>query len=575
MVTQVTPTNEARLQERLQLIKTDFRYCLREIWRNSKDARGRRLPDPHWVQYDMADWLQHGPKRRGLRGKRGISKTWITCAYIAWRLLRNPSLKVLLVSATPGNSKKSLHMLRGWFDTIWFLKHLAPKAAKKWRDDAEIHDVGACQPTRDPSITAMGILGPLPAPRPNLIVPDDIETPENTLTKDARNLLAKRTEEFEHILLEDGDSVYLGTDHHEESVYEKLEKRGYTFRAWPIAYPTKDETVPGLAPRLAHNLKTGKAKPGDPTWKERFPTTYIEELKIASVQTFAMQEMLRRGLADSELYPLKLQNFMVYPLHRDKAPNSMAWGKRNSLGSTVLEDIPSPGFDGDMFYGPIFIDDKWTECAGTKAYLDPSGLKERDDMAWAIVGQLHGILFGKYINGVSGGALQENLEMIVHSLREYGATELYIEENFGPFLIAMLPPIITRYSIKPNSNALYPNGWSCQVTPVRSHGAKEHRIITTMEPLMNSHRIVLDPRVAEDTKFSYQVSRIQNKRNCLEHDDQIEAFAGACKEWIDYLGQDVDTMAVLREEEAIEQMMRDELAELGPPEVNWLKHRQN
>jgi len=175
-----------------------FPFFLKEVW------RFRNLPTPSRVQYDVAKWLQHGPKRKGIRGFRGLSKTWITIAYIAWKLFNNPNERVLLVSASMGHSRKSLHMLRAWIDTVPFLQRLAPQKGSAQRDSGECFDVGPSDWDRTPSVTAVGITGQLPGIRATLIVPDDVETPENTITKDQRNLLEKRSEEFESILVPGG-----------------------------------------------------------------------------------------------------------------------------------------------------------------------------------------------------------------------------------------------------------------------------------------------------------------------------------------------------------------------------------
>ena len=41
-------------------------------------ARG--IPEPTPVQYDIAHWLQHGPRRLVVEAFRGVGKSWITVA---------------------------------------------------------------------------------------------------------------------------------------------------------------------------------------------------------------------------------------------------------------------------------------------------------------------------------------------------------------------------------------------------------------------------------------------------------------------------------------------------------------
>ena len=58
-----------------------------------------RLPDPTPVQYDIADYLQNGPKRSCIMAFRGVGKSWITPPFCSPVLL-NPQRNILVVSAS-------------------------------------------------------------------------------------------------------------------------------------------------------------------------------------------------------------------------------------------------------------------------------------------------------------------------------------------------------------------------------------------------------------------------------------------------------------------------------------------
>jgi hypothetical protein len=60
----------------------DFRNFVWWLWKKLG------LPDPTIVQYDIAQYLQSGPRRRMIQAFRGVGKSWITAAYVIWRLLR-------------------------------------------------------------------------------------------------------------------------------------------------------------------------------------------------------------------------------------------------------------------------------------------------------------------------------------------------------------------------------------------------------------------------------------------------------------------------------------------------------
>ncbi|MEM0952422.1 MAG: hypothetical protein AAGI66_09830 [Cyanobacteria bacterium P01_H01_bin.74] len=93
-------------------LQGDFRLFLREVWYHLE------LPEPNRIQYDMAYYLQNGPKRRMIQAFRGAGKTWITIAYAAWRLYTNPQLKILIVSAGGSHANNSAIFLRMIIDTM-------------------------------------------------------------------------------------------------------------------------------------------------------------------------------------------------------------------------------------------------------------------------------------------------------------------------------------------------------------------------------------------------------------------------------------------------------------------------
>lgn len=83
-------------------------------------------------------------------------------------------------------------------------------------------------------------------------------------------------------------------------------------------------------------------------------------------------------------------------------------------------------------------------------------------------------------------------------------------------------------------------GYPCTVEEIHHSGQKEKRIIDTLEPVMNQHRLVVDRKVilldhsvaqehygdrASQYQAFYQLSRITKDRGSLLHDDRVEALA--------------------------------------------------
>ncbi len=67
----------------------DFKNFLWATWNHLN------LPNPTPVQYDIADYLQHGKQRMVIEAFRGVGKSWITSAFVCHQLLLNPQKNIL------------------------------------------------------------------------------------------------------------------------------------------------------------------------------------------------------------------------------------------------------------------------------------------------------------------------------------------------------------------------------------------------------------------------------------------------------------------------------------------------
>src|SRR3954469_24416425 len=76
------------------ILRGDFLKFLWYVW-----PRLLLLPKPTRVQLDIAKFLQGGGRRRFIQAFRGVGKTFLTAAYVVWRLWKNPNLKIMIVSA--------------------------------------------------------------------------------------------------------------------------------------------------------------------------------------------------------------------------------------------------------------------------------------------------------------------------------------------------------------------------------------------------------------------------------------------------------------------------------------------
>lgn len=330
----------------------------------------------------------------------------------------------------------------------------------------------------------------------------------------------------------------------------------------------------------------GSTGPGLSCWPEHFDDAEIGvREKREGKSKFALQYMVRSGIADM-IYPLRLEDLIIYDMERDTCPLKIDWSKTFGGGfaghnpsSTCIEEMRHVGFSDDAFYAPTSISSATGPYAGTKMWVDPSG-KGKDATGWAIVSQGFGKLFCPALGGFTGVGYSEHvLESISRLARQHGVNEISIEDAFGSGMFArLLEPILINHYCEPGENPLYPAGWRCSVLcgkETRLFGMKERRIVDTLEPIANSHRLVMSREAASNPDFQRQWTRIRAERACLDHDDVIESLAEACRSWSDVLRLDPEAQAQREHDRQIDQYMDDcralagARAKGGP---SWFRH---
>ena len=512
---------------------TDFRNFLYVTWQHLN------LPHPTNVQYDIADYLQtKNEKRKIIEAFRGVGKSWITSAFVCWRLLINPQEKILVVSASKQRADDFSIFTKRLLGEMEILQHLAPNDDQ--RNSNIAFDVAPSRASHAPSVKSVGVTGQMTGSRASLIIADDVESANNSATQTQREKLSETIKEFEAILTPDPTSeiIYLGTPQTEESIYNLLAERGYKQQIWTARYPKDAKQLasygPKLAPYVADRWTEDLAwTPLDP---DRFDDTDLSEREASYGRSgFALQFMLDTTLSDQDKYPLKLSDLVVMDIDRDKCPVKVAWGSRTD---EVIKDLPNVGFTGDRFHKPLYVSDEWEDYSGTVMSIDPAG-RGKDNTGYAIVKQLNGMLYVVDAGGLPGGYSPEALTDIAKKAREHKVNEIIIESNFGDGMFSSL--------LKPILSKIYPV--SINPDEVRHNTQKEMRIIDSLEVIMNSHRLVVDKSlVIKDSRgenknhqLFYQMTRLTRQRGALLHDDAIDALAIACKYWSEALERDSDT----------------------------------
>ena len=521
----------------------DFRNFLFMVWEHLT------LPHPTPVQYDIADYLQNAPKRAVIEAFRGVGKSYITSAFVCWKLLLDSETKVLVVSASKVGSDDFSTFTQRLINELPILHHL--KSREGQRQSKVAFDVGPCQASHSPSVKSVGITGQLSGSRADIIVADDVEVPNNSMTQTMRDKLSEAVKEFDAVLKPDGSIVYLGTPQTEMSLYETLPERGYEVRIWPSRYPDEKQVLRysnKLSPFIQDRIDRGY-NVGDPTDPLRFDAEDLLERELSYGKSgFALQFQLDTSLSDADKYPLKLSDLIIMGVDSEKAPEKPVWTRdpRNKL-----TDLPNVGLPGDFFYSPETKLGDWIQYSGSVLSIDPSG-RGKDETGYAVVKMLNGFLYVAECGGLRGGYKDTNLRSLSVIAKRNNVNLILIESNFGDgMFMELLKPVLRKIH-------------NVTIEEIRSNVQKEKRIVDTLEPVMNQHRLVIDPKVVEhDYKtvqeypvesqarymLFHQMTRITKDRGALIHDDRLDALQMAVQYWVDFMAADAEIEIRTRKEE--------------------------
>ena len=538
----------------LTALKDDFKLFLQALWGQLD------LPSPTRAQYAIADYLQGGPKRLQIQAFRGVGKSWITGAFVLWTLFNDPERKIMIISASKERADNmSIFLQKLIIETPW-LNHLQPKSDdSRWsRISFDVH----CSPHQAPSVKSVGITGQLTGSRADLMILDDIEVPGNSMTELMREKLLQLCTEAESILTPKADSriMYLGTPQTTFTVYRKLAERNYRPFVWPSRYPRKNKLSQYeglLAPQIQEDLDSG-VEEWSVTDPDRFDNDDLIEREASMGRSnYMLQFQLDTSLSDAEKFPLKMADLVVTSGNPSEAPDNCIWG---SDPANVIKDLPTVGLPGDYFYSPMQLQGEWSPYTETICSVDPSG-RGTDETAAAFISQKNGFLYLHEMRAYRDGYSDRTLLDILKGCRKYGVTKLVIETNFGDGMVAEL----FKKHLQQTNQAI-------DVEEVRANVRKEDRIIDSLEPVLNQHKLVVDKSVIEwDYKSNadsapeerlqymlfYQMSRMCREKGAVKHDDRLDCLAQGVKYYTDALSISANEAIKLRKREEWNSILAD------------------
>lgn len=154
-------------------------------------------------------------KRKIIVMPRGTFKSSLgSISYPVWRLEQDPNLTILLDSELYTNSKNFLREIKGHYASNKFIEVFGDRRGEKW-DEGEIILSSRTQNRKEASITVGGIGTTKIGQHFDLIIADDMNSPENSETPEKCQKVIDHMRYNLNILNPGGEYVIIGTRYSE------------------------------------------------------------------------------------------------------------------------------------------------------------------------------------------------------------------------------------------------------------------------------------------------------------------------------------------------------------------------
>lgn len=532
-----------------------------------------------WMQRDIANFMQDCPALAMVSAQRGEAKSTIACIFAVWSLIQDPRCRVMLVSGGEDKAAENGTLIYRIITRWPILDYLAPDKSAGDKTSLLEFDVHWALKGIDKSasIVCKGVTAGIAGYRADLLIPDDVETPKNGLTAKQRETLEHLTKEFSAIC-SNGRILYLGTPQTKDSIYNNLPSRGYTVRIWPGRFPTAEEIehygehlAPAVLERMAilgDKCRTGGGLTGTRGWvsdPERYDETAAcgKELE-GGPEYYQLQYMLDTSLMDAMRQQLKLRDLIVADFNRELVPETVGWAAEPRL--RLEFDATFPVARPEL-YRPAFIADKFVPLGQLTLALDPAG-EGGDELAFSIGGVIGPFIHLIGVGGLRGGVSTDNLDALVALVKQFNVSTVLIEDNMGNGVVSKL--VLNHFMGKDEHGEQRCKGVG--IESIRSNGQKERRIIDTLRPVIQRHRLIVH-RTALDMDLEYlkqypidkrmirslfhQMHNITTDRGCLNKDDRLDSLEMLVRKLSPNLALDEDKLARERDRKAMLEFIND------------------
>lgn len=348
-------------------------------------------------------------------------------------------------------------------------------------------------------------------------------------------------------------------------------------RIWPGRFPSLDEQErygEYLAPSIVERCqtlegqglmcRTGKGLDGTRGWSadpQRYDEqTLIEKELDQGPEGFQLQYMLDTSLADEIRMQLKLKDLIVGEFTHERVPEQISWAADERF-KLKFEAHKFAILKPDL-YLPASMDGGWQPLQQMTMFVDPAG-NGGDELSYAVGGVLGPYIHVVSIGGWKGGFAEDNLEKCVCLAEELGVKIIYVEKNMGAGAVGQL---FRNWMNKIDEKTGKKRCTGIGVEDRQKNGQKEKRIVDTLRPVMQRHRLIFHRRALDDDfkllaqypadqrnirSVFHQIHNITTDRGSLQKDDRIDALEGLVRELTPALLRDDEAATRSREKSAL------------------------
>lgn len=161
---------------------------------------------------------------------RDHGKSRLVAYRVAWELTRDPTLRVLYISATSNLAEKQLTFIKGLMTSDIYRRywpdHIHPEEGKrsKWTNSeiALDHPLRKKENIRDPSIFTAGLTTSITGMHCDIAVLDDVVVSENASTEEGRNKVRAQYSLLSSIEGANAQEWVVGTRYHPRDLYDDM-----------------------------------------------------------------------------------------------------------------------------------------------------------------------------------------------------------------------------------------------------------------------------------------------------------------------------------------------------------------